>query len=98
MNQSVLKALAILSLFIEEEELSLQEITEKTNIPKPTAYRLLTTLESEGILYNVKTSTHDSRYGLGLKLLELGNLVAERIELRKVALPYMEQLDRKSVV
>mgnify|MGYP001199826565 FL=1 len=92
MNQSVAKALAILFLFIDEKELSLQQIAEKTNIPKSTAYRLLSTLEREGIVYNVKTSTHDSRYGLGLKLLELGNLVAERIELRKVARPYMEQL------
>src|SRR5690625_4125639 len=98
MNESELKALSILSLFIEEEELSLQQITQKTDITNSTAYRLLTTLEKEGILYNVKSSTHDSRYGLGLKLLEFGNLVAERIELRKVALPYMEQLDRKSVV
>lgn len=92
MNQSVLKALSILFLFIEDEELSLQQIAEKTNIPKSTAYRLLSTLESEGMLYNVKTSTHDSRYGLGLKLLELGNLVSERLELRKIALPYMKQL------
>lgn len=92
MNQSVLKALSILFLFVDDEELSLQQIAEKTNIPKSTAYRLLTTLESEGLLYNVKSSTHDSRYGLGLKLLELGNLVSERLELRKIALPYMEEL------
>lgn len=92
MNQSVAKALSILFLFIEEEELTLQEIAEKTSIPKSTAYRLLSTLEREGIVYNKKTSTHDSRYGLGLKLLELGNLVAERIELREVAKPFMEKL------
>lgn len=92
MNQSVAKALSILFLFTEDEELTLQQITEKTNIPKATAYRLLTTLENHGIVYNVKASTHDSRYGLGLKLLELGNLVAERIELRKVARPFMEKL------
>jgi len=82
-------------LFIDHEELTLQEIADKTNIPKSTAYRLLSTLESEGMVYNTKTSTHDSRYGLGLKLLELGNLVAERIELRKVAKPYMEQLAKE---
>lgn len=95
MNQSVLKALSILDLFIEERELSLQEITVKADIPKPTAYRLLSTLESCGILYKVKETPHDSRYGLGLKLLELGTLVSERLELREIALPYMETLASK---
>jgi len=92
MNQSVIKALGILDLFIDDKELSLQEIAEKSGIPKPTAYRLLSTLENCGMLYKVKESTHDSRYGLGLKLLELGNLVSERLELREIAVPYMEKL------
>lgn len=92
MNQSVQKAFIILDLFITEKELSLQEITEKTKMPKPTAYRILTTLESCGALYKVKETPHDSRYGLGLKLLELGHLVQERFEIREIALPFMEQL------
>lgn len=92
MNQSVQKAFMILDLFITEKELSLQEITEKTKMPKPTAYRILTTLESCGALYKVKETPHDSRYGLGLKLLELGHLVQERFEIREIALPFMEQL------
>src|SRR5690625_1991232 len=92
MNQSVIKALGILDLFVEEKELSLQEIADMSEIPKPTAYRLLSTLENCGMLYKVKVSTHDSRYGLGLKLLELGNLVSERLELREIAVPYMEKL------
>lgn len=92
MNQSVMKAVSILDLFIDEKELSLQEIAQKANLPKPTAYRLLSTLENHGLLYKVKESAHDSRYGLGLKLLELGNLVSERLELREVALPHMEKL------
>src|SRR5699024_2586005 len=94
MNQSVIKALGILELFVEEKELSLQEISEKANLPKPTAYRMLTTLQFCGMLYKTKESTHDSRYGLGLKLLEYGNLVSERLELRAIALPHMEKLAR----
>ena len=46
MNQSVIKALSLLNLFSEETpELSLKEISVRASIPKPTAYRLLTTLE-----------------------------------------------------
>lgn len=92
LNQSVLRAIAILELFVEHKELSLQQITDKTKLPKPTAYRLLSTLTSKGLLYKVKEHVHDSRYRLGTKLLQLGHLVAERIELREIALPYMEQL------
>lgn len=92
MNQSLLKAFTILDLFIDQKELSLQEITEKAQIPKPTAYRLLTTLETCGIVYKLKETPHDSRYGLGLKLLELGHLVSERLEIREIAYPYMQRL------
>lgn len=95
MNQSVIKALGILDLFVEEKELSLQEIADISGIPKPTAYRLLSTLENCGMLYKVKVSIHDSRYGLGLKLLELGNLVSERLELREIAVPFMERLAKE---
>ncbi|MGM8363886.1 IclR family transcriptional regulator [Virgibacillus sp. W0181] len=96
MNQSVTKALQLLELFTKEEqrELTLQDISIKADIPKPTAYRLLTTLEKGGFIYKTKESVHDSRYGLGLRLLELGQLVSERLELREVARPMMEELSK----
>lgn len=93
MNQSVIKAMKLLDLFTEgTSELTLREIAAKANMPKPTAYRLLSALESGNMLYKTKDSEHDVRYRLGLKLLELGQMVAEQIELREIALPYMEQL------
>jgi len=93
MNQSVKKALSLLDLFTENErELTLQEIATKANMPKSTAYRLLTTLEAGNFLYKTKETSHDSRYQLGLKLLELGELVSHRLELREIALPFMEEL------
>ncbi|MEC5424184.1 IclR family transcriptional regulator [Virgibacillus sp. C22-A2] len=93
MNQSVSKALKLLDLFtFEDRELTLKEISSRSNIPKPTAYRLLSTLESNGFLYKTKENEHDSRYRLGLKLLELGQIVSDQLELRGIALPYMEQL------
>src|SRR5690625_149658 len=92
MNQSVAKAMVLLDLFRDYEELSLQEITNMADIPKSTAYRLLMTLESAQLLEKEKTGTHDSRYRLGLKWLQYGELVAERLELRDVALPFMEKL------
>lgn len=92
MNQSVAKAIDLLNLFIDHEQLSLHEITEKSNMPKSTVYRLLTTLEKGGMLFKTKKSTHDSTYSLGLKILELGELVSNRLEIRVTALPFMERL------
>ncbi|PTY94769.1 IclR family transcriptional regulator [Heyndrickxia sporothermodurans] len=93
MNQSVIKALGMLDLFTEEEpELSLKEVTERVQLPKPTVYRLLTSLEYCGFLTKTMDSEYDKRYKLGLKLMELGQLVSEQLELRKVALPYMKKL------
>ncbi|WP_217589761.1 IclR family transcriptional regulator [Lentibacillus saliphilus] len=93
MNQSVHKALKLLELFDEEtKELTLKEIAERANMPKPTAYRLLTTLEAHNVVFKTKRNDHDSRYRLGLKLLELGSLVSTHMRLRETALPFMEQL------
>ncbi|MFD1019374.1 IclR family transcriptional regulator [Thalassobacillus hwangdonensis] len=93
MNQSVLKALKLLDLFSEEKtEITLKEASEMTKMPKPTVYRLLSTLEQAQFLMKTKESEHDSRYSLGLKLMELGHLVSDQLELRKIALPYMEAL------
>lgn len=93
MNQSVIRALSIINLFTEEmPELTLKEIAEMAELPKPTAYRLLTTLERLDYLYKSKESEHDSRYRLGLKLLELGQLVSDQLEVRGIAFPFMEKL------
>lgn len=93
MNQSIIKALSLLDFFTEETpELSLKEITERVQMPKPTVYRLLASLEYCGFLTKTKDSEYDKRYRLGLKLMGLGQLVSEQLELRKIALPYMKKL------
>lgn len=93
MNKSVIKALQLLDLFVEEQmELSLSEIAWKTGLSKPTAYRLLSSLAACGFLVKIKLSDQDIRYRLGLKLLELGNIVADQLEIRKIALPSMIKL------
>ncbi|KQL50663.1 IclR family transcriptional regulator [Heyndrickxia shackletonii] len=93
MNQSIIKALSLLDLFSDgRQELSLKEITEEAKLPKPTVYRLLASLEYSGFITKTKETENDSRYKLGLKLLELGSLVSEQLELRKIALPHMKKL------
>lgn len=90
-----MKALKLLDLFILEPELSLADVARKADLSKPTAYRLLVSLEDAGFLAKVKYSEQDIRYRLGLKLLELGNIVSMRLELRGIALPHMQNLSRE---
>ncbi|MEH7342423.1 IclR family transcriptional regulator [Bacillus sp. JJ1532] len=93
MNESVVKALGLLDFFLEENnELTLNEITKKSKLSKPTVFRLLTSLEVTGFLTKTKNTHQDVRYRLGLKLLELGNLVSEQLELRTIALPLMRKI------
>lgn len=93
MNQSVIKALNLLKFFtLENPKLSLAEIARLSGLTKPTAYRLLRALEKEGFLTRNEHNLEDKDYMLGLRLFELGNLVAEGMEIRKIALPYMEEL------
>ncbi|CEH28017.1 IclR family transcriptional regulator [Aneurinibacillus migulanus] len=93
MNQSVIKALKLLDFFSsEQKELTLSELSNKSDMPRPTAYRLLSSLEACGFLSKIKNTDQDVRYRLGLKLLELGGIVAEQLELRNIALPWMQEL------
>lgn len=83
------KGLKVLELFtIERPYLTLRQVAELAELSKPTALRLLTTLENSGFLMRDKSKA----YCLGMKLLELGNFVAERLDVRAVALPHMEEL------
>jgi IclR family transcriptional regulator, KDG regulon repressor len=93
MNQSVGKALKLLQHFsLERPKLSLAEITKMSGLAKPTAYRFLKALEEEGLVTRSSLAHEDRLYQLGLRLLTLGNLVQEQIEVRKLALPHMERL------
>ncbi|MEW6661137.1 MAG: IclR family transcriptional regulator [Bacillota bacterium] len=88
-SNSLEKAIELMLLFTPERSvLSLAEVARLSGMPKPTVYRLLSTLETSGFI----SRTIDRRYKLGLKLLELGNLVAEQLELRSIALPHMQRL------
>jgi len=92
--KSIEKALQILNCFSEDEfELDLPRIVQKINLPKTTVFRILTTLEKEGV---VTQNQENKKYRLGLKLFELGSLVFRKLKLREVALPFIEELSEKS--
>ncbi len=91
---SIQKAFQVLEVFNPSEpRLRLQQIIEKTNLPKTTAFRLLRGLTSLNYLYfDQKTKM----YSLGLRVMSLGFTVLSTLDLRDSALPHLEELSRIS--
>lgn len=75
------------SFSTDSDELSLAELVRLSGMAKATVYRLATELVAWGLLERAGT-----RYRLGLRLFELGQLVPRQRILREAALPYMQDL------
>jgi DNA-binding IclR family transcriptional regulator len=70
-------------------ELGTNEIARRTGINASTVSRLLATLAHAGFVEHVAET---GRYRLGIRLLELGNAVLARLDLRDVAGPHLAAL------
>lgn len=87
---AVERALAVLdSLSNGTPELGTNEIARRTGINASTVSRLLATLAAAGVVEHVPSS---GRYRLGLRLVQLGNSVLGRLDLREVARPHLLSL------
>lgn len=88
--QSIDRAVAILNCFsVEIEELPLGEIAEVTHLPKPTVYRILSSLKKHGW---IEQDDRTGEYRLGFRLYTLGAIVGAQMDLRRSALPVMQSL------
>jgi IclR family acetate operon transcriptional repressor len=70
-------------------ELGTNEIARRTGINASTVSRLLATLADAGLVEHVAGT---GRYRLGLRLLQLGNAVLARMDLREIARPHLRAL------
>ena len=73
-----------------EEAISLKEISEKTGLHPSTTHRILNDLAIGRFVDRPQSGT----YRLGMRLLELGNLVKGRLSVRDAALTPMRELHR----
>lgn len=88
--QSVDRALIMLNILQQSKEpLGVTEIGARMGLHKSSVYRTLTTLARRGY---VQQDPRTERYTLGLKLVELGTTVLERLELRELARPHLKRL------
>lgn len=88
--RSISKALNIIELLAEtRQELSLSEISRRLGFAKSTAHGLLSTLRD---FEYVEQSFFTGRYKLGLRLFEIGSIVAHGWDLRVNAVPHIQNL------
>jgi DNA-binding IclR family transcriptional regulator len=91
--KSVTAALDALDCFVEADELGVSDIARRLGVAKSTAHRMLTSLCASGL---TERNPETGQYRLGLHLLELGQLAANRMRLRRAALPLLEELRQVS--
>ncbi len=87
---SVQRAIDILNLFgSQAPELGTTDISQALGLHKSTVSGLVSTLEANGYLDQNPTTR---KYRLGIKLVERSSMLLKQIEVRKVALPFLEAL------
>lgn len=90
--QSIEKIASILDLFSPQQpDLTLSDMAQQLGWNKPTTSRIAHTLVKVGLLDHIRDE-RGPRFRLGLRLLGLANLVANTLDVRQEALPYLQQL------
>lgn len=80
--QAVERALHILNLFKEYDELGITQMSEFLNLPKGTVHGLVKTLVQKGFLEQNELT---QRYRCGVEVFKLGMNVARRLDIRRIA-------------
>lgn len=85
--QVINRAATIMRAIRDNPSLNLSQLARKVGLPRTTVYRIVATLEMEGLLI---TDTTDGRIELGLELVSLGRAV--KSNLRRELRPFLEGL------
>lgn len=93
-TRTLAKSLYVLECLAESYTgLTLKQLTERTNLNRSTLYRILQTFIDCGY---VRRDQAGEKYYLGAKVLILSDAYLSTMDLRTIALPYMEQLQRET--
>ncbi len=74
------------------DPVSLKELSAATGLHPSTAHRILNDMVAKRFVDRAEPGA----YRLGMRLLELGNIVKSRLNVREAALPFMQSLHRKT--
>lgn len=86
---AVLKVFAIMQSLSERDETGISELSVRLAMPKATVYRFLQTMKTLGY---VRQEVDSERYGLSMKMFELGAKALQYPDLVEIAKPHMQQL------
>lgn len=86
--RSVSLAMDVLECFTTTQEVGVSQVARQLGIAKSTAHRMLAVLASGGLLER----RQGGRYRLGLRLFEYGQLAADRLLVKEMALPLLAEL------
>ncbi|MEZ0491662.1 IclR family transcriptional regulator [Kineococcus sp. TBRC 1896] len=87
--QSVDRAVTVLEVLAELGEGGVTEIAQRLEVHKSTAFRLVTALESRGLVEQVGDR---GKYRLGMAVVRLAGAVADRLDVTRRARPACEEL------
>lgn len=87
--ERMMKLLDVLSYY--HDPVSLKQLALETGLHPSTAHRILGAMVMNGFVERAEPGT----YRLGIRLLELGNVVKSRINIRDSAMPLMQQLHQR---
>lgn len=88
---AVTRAFTVLDALADGGELGTNELSRRTGINASTVSRLLATLAEARFVEHVPES---GKYRLSLRVVELGNAVLGRLDLRSIARPHLQALVR----
>ena len=87
--ERMMKLLDVLSYY--HDPVSLKQLALETGLHPSTAHRILAAMSATGFVERADPGT----YRLGIRLLELGNVVKSRINIRDSAMPLMQALHER---
>ena len=92
--QTIERASLILDILGQSPQgISIRDLSEKIDLPKGTAHRLISSLAYFGY---ARQDAKTRNYFLGFKLVELGNLLLSQLDLRKEAEPFLRDLAERT--
>jgi len=88
------KALGIINYLRVKDSAGLQEISDALAIPKSTAHRLLKEMHDYGF---ISKNPETKRYSLGIAFIQIGLGLLEKLDLKKIASPYLDRLNSETL-
>jgi IclR family transcriptional regulator, KDG regulon repressor len=87
------RGLRLLQLFSESPHgMTAKQVAARSRLPVSTVHRFLANLEGSGFL----NCSGDSVYHLGIACFAIGHAALGQLDIRRVSLPYLEELNRQT--